>query len=52
MHLNSEVFFDIPPSQVWLVIAAVLQNFDITKKKDVDGKEIPINEGYSNGFVM
>jgi len=37
---------------IWLVIATVLQNFDIQNKRDSDGHEIPIKEGYGNGFIL
>lgn len=35
-----------------MAIATVLQNFDIQKKKDSEGHEIPIPEGHTDGFVM
>ncbi|KJA21663.1 hypothetical protein HYPSUDRAFT_687524 [Hypholoma sublateritium FD-334 SS-4] len=36
---------------VWLTIATVLQNFDIQKKRDSNGKEIPISGEYSDGLI-
>ncbi|KJA21688.1 hypothetical protein HYPSUDRAFT_67609 [Hypholoma sublateritium FD-334 SS-4] len=36
---------------VWLTIATVLQNFDIRKKQDSNGEEIPISGEYSDGLL-
>lgn len=38
--------------QVWLAIASVLQIFDIEKKRDSKGKEIPVNGGYADGLIL
>ncbi|KAF5384919.1 hypothetical protein D9615_001120 [Tricholomella constricta] len=36
---------------VWLTIVTVLSTFDITKAKDEDGNEIPVDDDYSDGVV-
>ncbi|KAG6827831.1 hypothetical protein H0H92_010318 [Tricholoma furcatifolium] len=36
---------------VWLVIAATLATFNIRKAKDEHGKEVPVDDSYSNGLV-
>jgi cytochrome P450 len=36
---------------VWLSIAAVLSTFNVQKKKDSSGKEIPLNGEYTDGLV-
>jgi hypothetical protein len=37
--------------QLWLLIASVLATFDITQAKDEFGKEIGVEEGYSDGMI-
>ncbi|KAF9472451.1 cytochrome P450 [Pholiota conissans] len=36
---------------LWLAIATILQNFDISKKVDSSGKEIPISGEYTDGMI-
>ncbi|KAF8079096.1 cytochrome P450 [Lyophyllum atratum] len=37
---------------VWLTIATVLSTLNITKAKDMDGKEIPISDEYLDGLAI
>ncbi|KAF8964419.1 cytochrome P450 [Flammula alnicola] len=36
---------------IWLVIAMVLSTFDIQRKKDASGKDMPIEVEYSDGLI-
>jgi len=36
---------------LWLLIASVLATFDITQAKDEFGKEIEVEEGYTDGMI-
>ncbi|KAF9479259.1 cytochrome P450 [Pholiota conissans] len=38
-------------ASAWLAIATVLQNFDISKKRDALGNEIPISGEYCDGLI-
>ncbi|KAF8186023.1 cytochrome P450 [Pholiota molesta] len=38
-------------ASVWLAVATVLQNFDISKKRDGAGNEIPIAGEYNDGLI-
>lgn len=42
----------VASATVWLSIVTVLATFDIRRKKDASGKEIPTDKGYSGGFTM
>jgi len=37
---------------VWLMIATVLSTFNITKAKDADGNEIPVNDDYTGTLII
>ncbi|KAI0061723.1 cytochrome P450 [Artomyces pyxidatus] len=36
---------------LWIIVASVLSNFNVTKAKDDSGKEIPVNVAYTDGLV-
>ncbi|KAG6807760.1 hypothetical protein H0H92_006477 [Tricholoma furcatifolium] len=48
--LNGAHFLDL--TRVWLVIAATLATFNIRKAKDEHGKEVPVDDSYSNGLGL
>ncbi|KJA21677.1 hypothetical protein HYPSUDRAFT_41817 [Hypholoma sublateritium FD-334 SS-4] len=42
----------VASTTVWLAIVNVLQSFDIQKKRDSSGNEIPVDGGYTDGLTM
>ncbi|KAF5385248.1 hypothetical protein D9615_001132 [Tricholomella constricta] len=36
---------------IWLTIVTVLSTFNITKAKDSDGNDIPVDDDYANGVI-
>jgi hypothetical protein len=38
-------------STLWILVASVLAAFDVQKKIDVHGKEIPVEGVYNDGLI-